>query len=219
MAKIGIIGARGNMGTRYGLITKALGHEVIEVDLGSSNRPLLHDCDGIIIATPTATHFNLIMEWGHKPILCEKPISKHVDEIDALFSQKECKKLNVRMINQYEYYILKQKEFEKIVKDVPYRGLQPQTFFNYYKHGNDGLIWDCINIIGLSGGSVQIHGTGFIWECMINNIQLCISEMDRAYIWNIRSWLNKFDENHEYIVKAHKKCHEMEQKLKNDYKS
>ena len=205
MAKIGIIGGNGNMGKRYGLITKALGHEVIVVDLGNSKAPL-HDCDGIIIATPTETHVRFIQEWKHKPILCEKPISKNLVEIENLLKDPD---LNLRMINQYEYYILIQKEWRNFSKNIPLYGWSPHTFFNFYKHGADGLIWDCINIIGLSEGKIQLHEDGFIWECMINNIKLDIQDMDTAYVWNLKSWLGKMDNNHDYIYSAHRKCVEM----------
>ena len=33
--------------------------------------------------------------------------------------------------------------------------------------------------------------------------------MDHAYVWNIKDWLEKFDDNKDYIRKAHMRIHEI----------
>lgn len=185
--KIAVLGCKGNMGRRYTAILKLLGHMSIGVDIDTPG--ILSGIDGAIVATPTHTHFSLITDLIGLdiPILCEKPISKNYEEILAVCAIDE---LNLRMINQYEMY------------DIPdnYGG---KTYYNYFKTGSDGLLWDCINIIGLAKGDVDIKNDSPIWDCFINGFRLDLGDMDEAYIANIEDWLLKFDSNKKYILHSH----------------
>jgi len=194
MKKIAVIGAKGNMGQRYCLILeKYCSCEVVKYDIDSL---LLFDditkCDGFIIATPTDHHFEMIkiLQGFNKPIFCEKPITKDVDALKSLLESD----IDLSMINQYEFITDKEAEGD--------------TYYNYFKTGNDGLYWDCINIIGLAKGNVTIANDSLIWDCKINGQRLSINKMDYGYIRNIVAWVKGW-RNKDYILGAHKKVVEL----------
>ena len=197
--KILVVGGLGNMGSRYCRIFKALGVEytVSDIDL---------QCDvdskttGIIIATPTDTHYGLLKQYQDSglPILCEKPISMKQSEMKEILRWD----IKLRMINQYEYYFRNDLGME-IVSSQP-------DHYNYFKTGSDGLLWNCMNVIGTNGKrDVHIDNTSPVWSCQIKGKKLGIEKMDWAYIWNIRDWLDGTHDNKEYIGWIHNKIHKM----------
>ncbi len=193
MKKVGVWGSAGNMGKRYCKILEQYGCEVVRIDLGTrgiiENLELLN-IDGFIIATPTKTHLD-ILEFlipFKKPMLCEKPITKHILELQRILSFEN---IDLSMINQYEF-----------LEDKSSEG---HTEYDYFKTGQDDLIWDCINIIGLARSSYDIKDNSLIWNCSINGKKLSISDMDRAYIENIMAWVEGKWRNKSYILPAHAK--------------
>ena len=191
MKKVGVIGGKGNMGRRYALILeKYCDCEAVIFDIGVNNK--LDDCDGYIIATPTAGHYPYILALSayRKPILCEKPIVTDREQLEYILGIDG---LDLSMINQYGF-IPRDSYFDEV----------SHTSYNYFKTGNDGLLWDCINIIGLSNKSYDIKNDSLIWECMINGDHVYIADMDRAYIDNIEGWVNGW-RNKDYILEAHNK--------------
>ncbi len=197
MKKVFISGITGNMGSRYALICKRLGLKVYGADIISFSSQL-QQCaeeyvDGIIIATPTYTHMdaiNIFASIEGIPILCEKPIRKGKVQTSNHF--------NVRMVNQYKYMIDENKK--------------GQTYYNYFKTGQDSLLWDCINIFGLAKGKLKIKNDSPIWDCMINGQKLNLADMDQAYIDMIEDWVKNPINNHKYIEKTHKRVFEAEMK-------
>lgn len=187
MKKVAVIGANGNMGRRYAMILEQYCDcEVVRIDWDNKYRGNFNDCDGFIIATPTIIHFDDIVYYNYykKPILCEKPISKNVEDLELLISN-----LDLSMINQYAFLD---------------HGGDGDTEYNYFKTGSDGLLWDCINIIGLARSSYNIKNDSLIWRCRLNGDTINIADMDQAYIDNIKAWVNGW-RNKEYILEAHKK--------------
>ena len=189
--KIAVIGGDGNMGRRYMCILKFLGVDCYSVDLKNDNA-IQGDTDGFIVATPTETHYDILWNLREydKPVLCEKPITKYSAELNEILSWND---LNLRMINQYEYYMKG--------KYSPYGN----TYYNFYHSGLDGKYWDHINIIGLAHSldNVKIKNDSPLWECWINGIKLSKELMDEAYVWNLEDWLEKSDDNKYYIKDAH----------------
>ncbi len=153
--------------------------------------------DGVIIATPTFNHLSSIRRLAASgvPILCEKPISTDIREVLELCRDMEKAKIKLRMVNQYEYMTL----------DPAAAGF---TVYNYWNHGKDGLAFDCINILGLAKGEVNLGETSAVWTCAINGEVMSIADMDHAYIKMIRSWLGGEHENIAYIRHAHRKAEE-----------
>jgi hypothetical protein len=80
------------------------------------------------------------------------------------------------------------------------------SHYNYFRHGNDGILWDCMQIIGLANGPVEIKEDSPIWDCVINGNRLNLSDMDGAYVSFIRSWLNgNLRQNFIEVVEIHRK--------------
>lgn len=198
--KICVVGAHGNMGRRYCSILRYFGHDVLEHDIGSMPEGV-SKCDGIIIATPTDTHYDVMMYYEHFgiPMLVEKPITKSLEQLIELMELKT----TWRMINQYEYF-----EYQNQMKNPNILSMfdgKPHTEYDFFKSGSDTIIWDCINLIGLAKGTFKCANTSPIWNCVLNGHRLDYSKIDYSYIWNIHDWLEKFDDNRHYALKAHEK--------------
>lgn len=204
MKSIFISGIKGNMGSRYARILQKLKVNVYGSDDNSSFMEQASFCkrkgiDGIIIATPTATHLDAINIFGNfcnAPMLVEKPIAK---------AKIVSPRFHVTMVNQYDYLVREDSV-----------GL---SSYNYFKTGGDGLLWDCINIIGMARSSVKINNNSPIWRCMINGQRLHIQDMDRAYIHMLRDWVDDPIPNPEYIMLAHAKVWEMIKEQENKHRA
>lgn len=169
-----VVGAKGNMGQRYCSILKYLDVPFIGVDKGDYvNRVKRNGLMGVIIATPTSTHISEIRKYKNLPILCEKPITTNVHDFIEL-KEMNCVRLN--MVEQYRYLI-----------DAGRFGM---TVYDYFKHGNDGIYWDCLQPIMLAKNDIVLGEQSPIWKCSINGQDLDIAEMDGAYIANVKAWLN-----------------------------
>ena len=191
MKKVAVIGARGNMGLRYAMILREYCDvEVVEIDLHNYISCDHADCDGYIIATPTDEHLNDILLYSQwkKPILCEKPIVKNKTDyyklVDICITD-----IDLSMINQYSFLD---------------RGNEGETEYNYFKTGKDGLVWDCINIIGNARKAYDIKKSSLIWSCVLNGDTINFADIDISYIDNIKAWVNGW-RNKGYILQAHSK--------------
>lgn len=190
--KVFIYGMNGNMGRRYAAILEHLGHEWTGEDLGVS-RGAVDDTDAIIIATPTDTHAEVLrplLGLG-KPILCEKPVCKDMNELKQLMAMCVMAGTRLQMVSQYDYLV-----------NPTACG---KSFYHYFKSGPDGLAWDCLQIIanakerpGLSNGSP-------VWSCQINGKRLSLSDMDFAYVSMIRDWLQAPRNDISRILDSHQK--------------
>jgi hypothetical protein len=190
MKKVAVIGASGNMGRRYALILeKYCDCEVVRVDLNNTITADVSECDGFIIATPTSNHIADILTYSQwkKPILCEKPVTKSMLKLRGILADKD---LDLSMINQYDFLDVKN-----------YEG---HTEYNYFKTGSDGLLWDCINIIGTARSSYCVLNERLVWECQLNGKKLDLRDMDHAYVHNITEWVDGW-RNKDYILPAHEK--------------
>ena len=192
MKKTLIVGHKGNMARRYATILDFLGKPWCGIDNGDSI-PDMTMISGILIATPTMSHIDIITKFlrYNIPILCEKPISKGVIQLANFFEVVKKTGTPVQMINQYRHLI--------------HGDDNGPTHYDYFKSGADGLAWDCINIIGLASGDVKLNYKSPIWSCAINGRQLNIREMDEAYCVEIDEWLHNPTENTDYMKKAHRK--------------
>lgn len=187
-----LIGSEGNMGKRYKAIFNHLGIDYSTFD--SAIDCHIHSyakyAKGFLIATPTDTHTDLIFQLApyKRPILCEKPITRDPTELAAVLMLKP----KLQMVNQYAHMPISKS------KNKP-------TSYNYYRHGGDGLNWDCINVIGLAKGPVKLDQQSPVWNCTINGKKLNLSDMDHAYISMIKSWVKNPEPNLDYIAMAHGK--------------
>lgn len=194
------------MGKRYQAILKYqdVPFECLDLDNLEDGPALLSKAEKIIIATPTDTHLNLIsMVAPYKvPVLCEKPITKSRDELLHLEQIAKTHSLNLTMMMQYS--------------ELPGFAFGPQSYYNYFRHGNDGLIWDCMQIIVLHKGrheDLVLHEKSPVWECKINGRWVDLREMDLAYIDFVSKWLTKLKTSHsmEYLIQIHDKVRAYEE--------
>lgn len=192
MSTVFILGINGNMGQRYQAVLKHLGKTVIGTDLGQGLAGI-EKADGIIIATPTEIHLQHIAAVINfqRPILCEKPLTKNLDELQRFDNKYGDWTDFVRMVNQYEFMVSNQ--------------FNGDTEYNYFKSGADGIAWDCINIVGLSKGQCIIGNSSPIWKCKINGQTLNLSNVDQSYIDMVKSWTTDPRSNFKYAKTAHEK--------------
>ena len=199
---ITILGAKGSMGTRYQAILNWLGiaHNAYDLD---SNKSIVEDAiyksTGLIIATPTHTHTDLLQRYigDCKKILCEKPVSKNTEEVEEVyrFASKEGTSLCVTM------------QYAEIAKNED-RG--KESFYNYFRSGKDGLVWDCFQTIALAKGPVWLSNESPEWKCQINGEKLSLSSMDGAYVSFVKRWLNNnLEQNSNEMVEAHLRASEI----------
>lgn len=124
-----------------------------------------------------------------KPVLCEKPICKDMTTLKVLMA--DCRRLGTRlqMVSQYDYLVNPD-------------AVGP-THWDYYRSGNDGLAWDCIQIIAHAKDRARIDNRSPIWSCTINGEPLHIEQMDYAYLWMLKDWLESPRDDIERIIKSH----------------
>lgn len=195
-----IIGANGNMASRYKAIFNHLGVSFDGIDIDTPDdgvQSALCLSDRFLIATPTDTHFHWITKCMpfKKPILCEKPVTKDLNELGYVLEQ--CRIDGVPFRAVYQYSMLARSEGSG------------DTCYNYFKHGNDGLYWDCMQITALSRCTPALYETAPIWDCVINGERLNLSDMDRAYVEYIKLWLEKPNQDPIEVWNMHYKTHQL----------
>lgn len=195
-----IIGSNGSMGSRYSAILNYLGKPFKALDLENSQDldHLASQSSGFIIATPTHTHKDYIRKLLRykKPILCEKPICKDIAELKTLLQEVRDSRAPFRMVLQYELLV-----------DT---GRLGRSYYNYFKHGNDGIVWDCLQVVGLSRGEPELKENSPVWTCIINGRTLKIGDMDAAYIGYVQRWYTQPHQNLDLLLNIHEKTAAME---------
>lgn len=202
-----IIGCEGSMGKRYQAILKWLRIPYVGIDqfhTADYVQKTLSESSRIILCTPTENHFSYLEKLipiGN-PILCEKPISKSLNEINKIFKLVEKYKVDFSMTFQYSEL-------------VPPNQEPGDSHYNYFRSGKDGIFWDCLQIIALAKGAIAISNESPAWSCMINNQRLFLGDMDSAYLSFVRKWTNgliKQDLDHLYRI--HEKTDHLSRKAK-----
>lgn len=203
MKHITLVGHKGNMGRRYASILNYLGISWQGVDIDDWKEPDKRS-DGIILATPTDSHRVDLVRWRNfgLPILCEKPICRNQKELEILL---EIADVPLQMVNQYKFYA----NYQVINKGE-------STQVNYYNTGTDGIVWDCINLIGLAKEDVHLYNTSPIWKIMLNGTFLDKRFIDHVYIDNIADWTKNPIDDREYIKHAHQRIFDYENNQSSD---
>ena len=169
-----IIGSEGSMGKRYQAILKHLSQPFEGWDPKHGTAPCHPEkYSRFIIASPTDTHLGWVkaLDQYGKPILCEKPLSKDLGEVEEIL---KCKS-ELTMMMQYTWL------FDRYSFG--------HSSYNYYQHGPDGLIWDCFQIIALARHEVELKEDSPIWKCVINGKPIRRGDMDEAYVGFVSAWL------------------------------
>lgn len=193
-----IIGSEGSMGKRYQAILRHLGEQFMCIDLNSTHSVEIENCDKFILCTPTNTHYKILKTLvpHEKPILCEKPVTKDLSELSNILAECKYHKTPFNMTFQYS-------ELAKY-SDAG------DSSYNYFRTGNDSLIWDCLQIIGLASGPLEIKNDSPVWKCRINGKDLSLADMDGAYVSFVKKWINgEINQNHDDLYKIHEKVEKM----------
>lgn len=197
-----IVGSKGNMGSRYGAILNHLGvsWQGADIETGAAGTEVLaKQADGIIIASPTGLHYEHLRTFASlkKPIFCEKPFTKNMNEMGEICELYEGQSLTMAL------------QYSELLE----QGFRGESFYNYFKHGVDGLVWDCIQIIGLAKGECALREDSPIWRCRINGQTLSQGHMDEAYVKNVQRWLGGNRHDPSYLYDLHQKTSEYEDSI------
>lgn len=173
-----MVGGLGSIGSRYVAILKYLGHESIIYDtkLSDPSTDWPKDFEKAIIAAPTDAHFDfcrMMMEMG-KPFLCEKPMSK---------SLNECLELET----------LDKNKLGRVVCNYKFITKRP-TLYDYFKTGSDGLYWDCSQLIYLNP-EIELCTNSPIWTLEENGNNIPYQWLENSYFHMINDFLNNNGEN------------------------
>lgn len=198
---IAIIGANGSMGKRYQAILKFLDVPFLCFDVDKPHEEILKMCvrckGGVILCTPTDTHAKFLHDLitlKVDKILCEKPITKDLNDLEDIYARAKEADITLTMVMQYSCPLLIG------------RHNVGDTYYDYFRHGNDGLYWDCFQIIALAEGAIDLQESSPVWKCMINGKVLSIANMDKAYVWFIDMWLKgKIKQDPKDIIIMHQK--------------
>lgn len=203
--RVMIIGSQGSMGLRYQAILDWLHVPYDKFDTKYSevnNFPERAElATHFIVASPTVTHFSYINSLApmKKPILCEKPITRSLSDLEKILTVVDKENCPFSMMYQYS----------KLVKSQS----SDLTLYDYFRHGPDGLVWDCLQIIGQANGEVVLKEKSPVWTCRINGEKLSLDQMDKAYIECVEDFFDKTYISNDEIFKVHKKTAEFGVKL------
>ncbi len=192
-----VIGSLGCMGKRYCQILK----EIRSDFLGYDKCDILEipdDTRGVIIATPTHTHFSVyrkVRELFKGPILCEKPFTCHLEDCWPLIADRE-----LFIVNNYFYASRYSDDIES----------ETGTYYNYFNSGKDGLHLDCVQLYYLSNNSeADLSNDSSVWKCMINGKRISKEVIDYSYVDMIIDFtMNRLRNNYcsSKFLTAHRKA-------------
>lgn len=176
---IALIGGAGNIGRRYQAILHVLRVPFKIFDL---NDPL--DWTGIkkaIITTPTSLHFESISQCQKAsiPFLCEKPISKNVQDLKEL----EKMKTSGFMVNNYQF----------LEKDPRFPHSPKQIAYDFYNTGRDGLLWDVCQLVYLSEiykANLIIRRKSWTWKLLFNDFPVPYQAIEKSYYDMIKCFID-----------------------------
>jgi len=165
------------MGKRYRTVLARLGQKCLLADVEYERSLDTTYVDRVIITTPTQTHYRLVKFFATKgiPILCEKPVCTSVDEILQL--QKDVH-VDFRVVCNWSYVLDERLLPEK--NEIVYRNMTS---------GNDGLAWDCIQLIYLSDDYKCDLGVGVPWDITINGVAITPKMIEDSYTKMMADWL------------------------------
>jgi hypothetical protein len=130
--------------------------------------------------------------------MCEKPLSKDPKALSEVLDLYGKSGTPLNMIYQYQELI------------NPYS--EGYSIYDYFRHGTDGLAWDCIQIIGLAKGKIELSEVSPYWTCAINGWPLGLSDMDGAYVDHIERWMREPGQDLGELQDIHEKTYEISKK-------
>jgi len=148
LMRVLVIGSNGRMGKLYAAIVRYLGHEVVPHDTDTGPIPNRAKYEKAIIATPIDTHHEYCKWLAERKcdFLCEKPISKNIDEVCEIAGMCEADGVNGFMVSNWAFAIG--------ASGNSVDGIKIHT----YNTGNDGD-WDLIQPLWLLKDSSSLEVT------------------------------------------------------------
>lgn len=190
------------MGKRYQAIFKHLDEPIWCVDKDLTLDEIMlraSRAERMILATPTPTHWDFLQRLLRlgKPILCEKPIVQDSEKLIEIYRLAQLHRAQLTMMFQYS----------ELVDDRT----EGESFYDYFRTGQDGPVWDCLQIIGLAKGDVEVKNESPIWTCKINGKMLSLAQMDGAYLSFVSKWLKgRVEQDFSEIIAIHEKVEALE---------
>lgn len=184
-----LIGGLGSIGSRYRAILESfkIPYEIYDYHTG-----ILSTTKGetnlanikfsrAIICTPTDTHVTYckMLEPLKKPYLCEKPLSKDLDEANEVAKFK------------YGYMVC---NYKLLFQFMANRG---HIVYDYFRTGKDGLLWDCCQLIYLDPLAcvnnesplfrLHVHNSYDEYDCFG---EIPFHLVERSYLFMIRDFVD-----------------------------
>lgn len=183
---ITVIGGQGSMGKRYCAILRWLQCNYQSQDLkGGCSLADARRSEAWIIASPTDSHFG----WCKKaiehgiPFLCEKPLSKSIDECAELIDLADEHDAEGYVVNNYHYAIRNLK-----------KSSEPKLQYDYYNHGKDHYLWDCCQLLNING-EVKLNFDSPTWEFLVDGCKVPYNTIERSYIEMVDDFVEGESEN------------------------
>lgn len=184
LKRILLIGGCGSIGRRYHAILKKMNCEIDVYDLAQEKedpeRILRTNCDRAVIASPTETHMDYAYALASRgvPFLCEKPLSKSVDECRRLARKVRGNGVQSYVVNNYAY----------VVQMMNIRSVKRITY-DYYHTGRDGIYWDACQLIYLDK-DVRLKSESPLWQVTINDVPVKYRWLEMSYIEMLQDFVS-----------------------------
>ena len=177
--KLLIIGHKGSIGQRWVAVARAFGENITGYDLGSSDRLLQDNYDGVLIASPTTTHYKYLVKFcGVCPVLCEKPLLTTRYALKELWLLPGIEK--IRIVSNWLWFC----------DDILPPG-QNIISYNYFRAGNEDFVSNMAQPIYLAK-KLSIKTTSPVFKCTINNLSISLDTIELSYVKCYENWKKSF---------------------------
>jgi len=175
---IALIGGNGSIGRRYQAVLNYIKEPYLVIE--KDDDPAILDRPDIthaIIATPTETHMEWCERAAHKNIwfLCEKPLSKHREEIKPLLQKTGF------VVNNWAFVSTNMNNTQA-----------NHLSYNFYNTGRDGLVWDVCQLVYLShlaNGILEVRTDSYEWAAHWNGVQVPYNFIEASYLQMVRAFI------------------------------
>lgn len=188
--RIAVIGSEGSMGRRYSRLLPLMGVEPVKIDVALNDSPDLSAADvvGAIIATPTACHLEMVEKCCDLGIhfLCEKPV------VTSSQGTEEAERME-REANVVGYVVSNWAYTRDKSGDTVWEKKSHSVTYNNVRHGQDGLFWDCCQLIYLARDhSPTLLETAPFLDAEIDGQRIDVDDIELSYALMLRDWTRIF---------------------------
>lgn len=203
-----IIGAAGQIGTRYRHVLNYLGRGFISHDINFIQDTLPRE---VFI-----TH-KLLKDWRHLPVLVCTPSHTHYKTVKRLMDLGYTKFLVEKPVftEGTHYYEALDWRLDgiSIHAAMNYKELDDKTSegFTVYKNfyaGKEKTKWNLFQPVALARGDIEIDLRCPIWTCYLNGKKISLEQINQSYLEMIKKYLSNdhrcvtLSEAHDYFYKV-----------------